>query len=267
MSPVLERLHPALGALGLTEIDVRLESLPGKRGERGAPLRRFLAELRGAETEARSLRSLQTRLRLAHRPSTKTLAQFDFAFQPSLDERQIRELQTLRLAQEAENVILLGPPGVGSRIWRWGWRSRRSGVGLGRTLSPPMNLVTDLGKAAREGKLERRRRIYLQPKVLVIDAVGYLPLDEGGATLLFQLISARYERGASCSPATRALGVGPALWGAPPGGGDSWTGGYTTHDHQHPRDSYRLKERRKAGLLSTPEPVGRTPTPERGSQS
>jgi DNA replication protein DnaC len=72
-----------------------------------------------AEADARRQRHLKTRLQLAHLPYLKTFDQFDFAFPPSIDERQIRELRTLRFVHEASNVILLGPPGVGKRIWQW----------------------------------------------------------------------------------------------------------------------------------------------------
>src|SRR5687768_12294466 len=113
MSPVLERLHAALLGLGLTAIDAGLEGGLERAAKAEPSYADFLAELLAAETEARSLRSLQTRLRVANLPASKTLAQFDFGFQPSIDARQIRELQTLRFVQEAENVILLGPPGVG----------------------------------------------------------------------------------------------------------------------------------------------------------
>ena len=77
------------------------------------------------EADARRQRYLKTRLQLAHLPYVKTFDQFDFAFQPSIDERQIRELRTLRFVHEASNVILLGPPGVGKLIWPWRWRKPR----------------------------------------------------------------------------------------------------------------------------------------------
>ncbi len=163
MSPLLDRLHTTLQGLGLTEMDTRLEScLEG--AVKGEPsYADFLAELLTVETEARSLRSLQTRLRVANLPANKTLAQFDFAFQPSLDERQIRELQTLRFAQEAENVILLGPPGVGKTHLAVGLAIEAIRGGFSAYFVTAYDLVTDLGKAAREGKLERRLRVYLHP--------------------------------------------------------------------------------------------------------
>jgi DNA replication protein DnaC len=268
MSPVLEQLHTALGTLGLTEIDVRLESCLEAAAKGEPSYADFLAELLGAETEARSLRSLQTRLRVANLPSAKTLAQFDLAFQPSLDERQIRELQTLRFAQEAENVILLGPPGVGKTHLAVGLAIEAIRGGFGAYFVTAYDLVTDLGKAAREGKLERRLRVYLHPKVLVIDEVGYLPLDEVGATLLFQLISARYERGSILLTSNKSYGEWGQIFGEHTLAAailDRLLHHSTTINIRG--DSYRLKERRKAGLLSTPEPVGRAPSSERGGQA
>src|SRR5689334_2635228 len=101
MSPPLEQLHTSLISLGLTEMDARLEGGLEAAAKRQSTYADFLAELLQAELDARSLRALQTRLRVANLPAPKTLSQFDFGFQPSLDERQIRELQTLRFAQEA----------------------------------------------------------------------------------------------------------------------------------------------------------------------
>jgi DNA replication protein DnaC len=270
MSPLLDRLHTTLQGLGLTEMDTRLEScLEG--ATKGEPsYADFLAELLTVETEARSLRSLQTRLRVANLPANKTLAQFDFAFQPSIDERQIRELQTLRFAQEAENVILLGPPGVGKTHLAVGLAIEAIRGGFSAYFVTAYDLVTDLGKAAREGKLERRLRVYLHPKVLVIDEVGYLPLDDLGATLLFQLISARYERGCILLTSNKSYGE----WGQIFGEHTLATAILDRLLHHSTTlnirgESYRLKERRKAGLLAVPpalEPRRRSPAPEPGQQ-
>src|SRR5437016_10285831 len=109
----MERLHQTLESLGLPEVNAVLESHLERAAKEERAYADFLAELLEREVSARRERYLRTRLRLAHLPAIKTLAQFDFGFQPSIDERQIRELQTLRFAHEASNVILLGPPGVG----------------------------------------------------------------------------------------------------------------------------------------------------------
>jgi hypothetical protein len=138
----------------------------------------------------------------------KTFDEFDFAFQPSIDERQIRELRTLRFVHEASNVILLGPPGLGKTHLAVALAEASIQSGQAAYFMTAHDLVTDLGRAYREGRLDRRLRIYLAPKVLVIDEMGYLPLDELGATIFFQLVSARYERGSITSLRTRVTANG-----------------------------------------------------------
>jgi len=109
----LERLRTTLTALNLTAIDARLEPLLESASNNESAYADFLLEVMSTEAAARRQRYLKTRLQLAHLPYLKSFDQFDFAFQPSIDERQVRELRTLRFVQEASNVILLGPPGVG----------------------------------------------------------------------------------------------------------------------------------------------------------
>ena len=113
MTTTIERLRTTLAALSLTAIDARLETLLESASKKESSYGDFLFDVMSAEADARKQRYLKTRLQLAHLPYLKTFDQFDFAFQPSIDERQIRELRTLRFVHEASNVILLGPPGVG----------------------------------------------------------------------------------------------------------------------------------------------------------
>ena len=113
MTTTVERLRTTLAALNLTAIDARLETSLEAASKKEPSYGDFLLEVMSAEADARKQRYLKTRLQLAHLPYLKTFDQFDFAFQPSIDERQIRELRTLPFVHEASNVILLGPPGVG----------------------------------------------------------------------------------------------------------------------------------------------------------
>src|ERR1700745_2602870 len=105
----MEQLRAMLAALSLTAIDARLEGLLESAWEQEPSYADFLLEVIHAEADARRQRYLKTRLQLAHLPYVKTFDQFDFAFQPSIDERQIRELRTLRFVHEASNVIFLWP--------------------------------------------------------------------------------------------------------------------------------------------------------------
>src|SRR5262249_31595769 len=209
----IEHLQSALSGLGLKAIEARLENLLEQAAKAEPSYADFLKDLLGCEVEARRTRYLRARLQLAHLPYVKTFDQFDFSFQPSVDERQIRELRTLRFVHEASNVIFLGPPGVGKTHLSVALAEASIQAGCGAYFITAHDLVTDLSRATRESRLDRRMRIYLAPKVLVIDEMGYLPLDEMGATIFFQLVSARYERGSIILTSNKSYGDWGSIFG------------------------------------------------------
>ena len=178
MTPI-ERLQTALNGLGLKAVEARLESLLEQASKKEPSYADFLDELLSCEVDARRSRYLRARLQLAHLPFLKNFDQFDFGFQPSIDERQIQELRSLRFIHEASNVVFLGPPGVGKTHLSVALAEAAIQSGFGAYFMTAHDLVTDLGRAYREGRLDRRMRVYLAPKVLIIDEMGYLPLDLG----------------------------------------------------------------------------------------
>lgn len=250
----IERLQTTLSGLGLKAVEARLEGLLEQAAKTEPSYADFLDQMLSCEVEARRTRYLRARLQLAHLPFLKTFEQFDFAFQPSIDERQVRELRTLRFIHEASNVILLGPPGVGKTHLSVALAEAAIQAGFGAYFMTAHDLVNDLGRAYREGRLDRRMRVYLAPKVLIIDEMGYLPLDDLGATIFFQLISARYERGSVIVTSNKSY----ADWGSIFGDQIIATAILDRLLHHSTTinirgESYRLKDRRRAGLLPRPE--------------
>lgn len=249
----IELLHETLGRLSLKEADALVEMHLERASQQERPYAEFLQDLLCCELSARAARQLLMRTRLAKLPYSKNLESFDFSFQPSIEERQIRELLTLRFVSEASNVLFLGPPGVGKTHLCVALCLEAIRAGFSALFVTAHDLVCDLSRALREGRLERRLRLYVAPKVLVIDEMGYLPLDERGATILFQLVTARYERGSILLTSNKSYGDWGSIFGDPVLATailDRLLHHSTTVNIRG--ESYRLKERRKAGLVSSP---------------
>ena len=268
MTTPIEHLQSALNGLGLKAVEARLENLLEQASKTEPSYADFLRDLLGCEVDARRSRYLRARLQLAHLPFVKNFDQFDFGFQPSIDERQIRELRTLRFIHEASNVIFLGPPGVGKTHLSVALAEAAIQCGFGAYFMTAHDLVSDLGRAYREGRLDRRMRVYLAPRVLIIDEMGYLPLDELGATIFFQLVSARYERGSIILSSNKSYGDWGSIFGDPIIATailDRLLHHSTTINIRG--ESYRLKDRRRAGLLPQPGQEAPLLTPPAGTSA
>lgn len=156
-----------------------------------------LEALLGAQITLRNNRRLVAAMRSSRLPAVKTLADFDFSFQPSLKREQIDSLHTLGFVERKENVVLLGPPGVGKTHLAISLAIATAQSGRRVYYGTLADLITSLEEAQQAGHLTHRLKTLVFPALLVVDEIGYLPISRTGAMLFFNLMSRRYETGAT----------------------------------------------------------------------
>jgi len=194
------------------------EDAPRSRGARSYDAKTEQGEITAIEAidsllseeySTRETRRVDVALRTSKLLPIKTLESFDFSFQPSLDRERIAALAQLDFIRRAEVVHFLGPPGTGKShlATALGVAAVKAGMQVYRaTLA---ELVEVLAKAERQGQLAEKIRSYARSSLLIVDEIGYLPITQGGANLFFQLVNARYEKGAMILTSNRGF----AEWG------------------------------------------------------
>ena len=244
------KLEMLLEKLKMDHLELQLDALCEQAAQRELDYKSFLAEALDAEWQGRYRRGIEARLRQSRFPWIKTLEQFDFDFQPSLDRRKVRELAGMSFVERAHNVVILGPPGVGKTHLAVALGVKAVEAGYSVLFLTLETLMTRLTKARHENRLERALKQLTYPKLLIVDEIGYLPLSREEASLFFRLVVRRYERASMIVTSNKSF----LDWGE------------VFNDHvlataildrmlHHATtlnikgESYRLKEKRRAGLF------------------
>jgi len=172
----------------------------------------FLARLIAGEALLRRERSIQRRIRQARFPVIKTLEQFQWSWPRKINRLQVQELFRLNFIAEKANVIFLGGVGLGKTHLATALGYAACLKGHTVRFATAVDVINTLAAAQRTGRLKQELDRYLKPTLLVLDELGYLPIDKTGADLLFQIISHRYERGATVITSNRVYKKWPEIF-------------------------------------------------------
>jgi len=249
-------LTALLEKMKLEHLEAQIDAVCEQAANRDWDFKTFLAQALETEWNGRQRRGIEARLKIARFPWIKTLDQFDFDFQPSVDKKLVRELSGLSFVERCQNVVLLGPPGVGKTHLAVALGVKAVEAGYSVLFLTLETLMTRLVRAKNENRLERALQQHVYPKVLVLDEVGYLPLNRDEASLFFRLLVRRYERASLILTSNKSfldwgeIFIDQVLATAIL---DRLLHHATTLNIKG--ESYRLKEKRKAGIL------GKVPSP------
>jgi DNA replication protein DnaC len=197
MKPKPEDLTEILCRLSLTTIAQHYEDLGREAARDGLSHVEYLRRLTEAEAAARYERSVHRRTQAARLPVLKTLEQFDWSWPKKINRAQVQDLFRQRFVEQNTNVVFIGGVGLGKTHLAIALAYSACLNNTPTLFAPAVEIVNTLSAAQATNNLAKALKAYVTPRLLVIDELGYLPMDKRGADLIFQVISARYERGAT----------------------------------------------------------------------
>lgn len=204
-----ERLQDNLKRLKLTQASEILDTVVQHAEENKTSYLAFLDHLLEEEVGAKEKRRIQTAMKTAGLPAAKTIEEYDFPFHPQLDKKAVMELFDLTFIHKQENAIFLGPPGVGKTHLAISLAIKACYHGYKVYFTTMDSLIRKLKET------QSRRKAYLTSPLVVVDEVGYLPVDTEEAYLFFQFISYRYEKSSTIITSNKSFGDWQELFGDP----------------------------------------------------
>jgi len=215
MTALTSRIQRSLVGLRMPRALEVLDQVLGRLEQGEITAIEAIDDLLAEEYSSREGRRIGMALNTSRLMPIKTLESFDFSFQPSLDRNRVMALAQLSFIDRAETVHLMGPPGTGKShlATALGVAAVKAGKSVYRaTLA---ELIEALVRAEREGRLAEKIRFYARAALLIVDEIGYLPITTGGANLFFQLVNARYEKGAMILTSNRGFAEWGEVFGDP----------------------------------------------------
>ncbi|MDH3236666.1 MAG: IS21-like element helper ATPase IstB [Alphaproteobacteria bacterium] len=245
--------------------DLRLLAVPDLYGgiaqtaaeRKDASYADFLEDVLRSERDARLVRSRELLTRMAGFPALKTLESYDFAFATGAPRQQIQELAALGFIERNENVVLLGPSGTGKTHLAIAFGLLAAQKSWKVRFTTAADLIITLEAAQRQGRIkEVMHRIVAAPKLLIVDEIGYLPFGREQANLFFQVVARRYEKGSLILTSNLAFGSWDDAFAADAVLTAAMLDRILHHATvvQISGESYRLKDKRRAGILARPQP-------------
>lgn len=246
---ISERLRQAFEILNLPHMAAVYDHHAEEASKDSISYLEFLDKLLWAEIDAKRDRAASTNLKLAKLPYLKTLDTFDFDFQPSANQRRMNELRTLAFLERAENVVFLGPPGVGKTHLAVGLAVEAVKNGHTAYFLSAHELIALIRENIASGRIHRKLKALNKPGILIIDEVGYAAMEDDVAHYFFQIVSNRYEKGSIILTSNKSYGS----WGDVFGNNVVATAILDRLLHHSTTinikgDSYRIREKKKAGF-------------------